>query len=193
MDNPDINELKLLETEINERRAEPKDMRIHQSAAPAIFSPDDDLMADDFFIEEDELADTAEAAESAVTANAEHTDDEAPLSNLNLAAHLAEKKTPLVDEGIVYTNDLRDAAVTGPKIAPYTIDASRIKYGTIGTAWLADYAVQGIKIADGAVTSSKIAPESITGEHLVDGSIEGRTIRNRSIGGEASGRQHYFR
>ncbi|MEK4326475.1 hypothetical protein MKX70_11605 [Paenibacillus sp. FSL R7-0312] len=73
----------------------------------------------------------------------------------------------------VYTDDLSDAAVTGAKIAPRTIDGSKLKFGIIGTPWLQDYAVQNINIADKAVTSSKIAPESIVGEHLAEGSISG--------------------
>ncbi|HEY4430043.1 MAG TPA: hypothetical protein VGN87_03285, partial [Paenibacillus sp.] len=73
----------------------------------------------------------------------------------------------------VYTDDLSDAAVTGAKIAPRTIDGSKLKFGIIGTPWLQDYAVQSINIADKAVTSSKIAPESIVGEHLAEGSVSG--------------------
>lgn len=84
----------------------------------------------------------------------------------------------------VYTDDLSDAAVTGAKIAPRTIDGSKLKFGIIGTPWLQDYAVQSINIADKAVTSSKIAQESIAGEHLAEGSISGGKLLDHSIGGE---------
>lgn len=84
----------------------------------------------------------------------------------------------------VYTDDLSDGAVTGAKIAPRTIDGSRLKHGIIGTPWLQDYAVQSINLADRAVTSSKIAPESVTGEHLAESSVSGGKLLDHSIGGE---------
>ncbi|KUP25488.1 hypothetical protein [Paenibacillus sp. DMB5] len=84
----------------------------------------------------------------------------------------------------VYTDDISEAAVTGSKIAPRTIDGSKLKFGIIGTPWLQDYAVQSINIAEKAVTSSKIAHESISGEHLVEGSISGGKLLDHSIGGE---------
>lgn len=97
---------------------------------------------------------------------------------------LSNKKAPHVNNAFIYTDDLSDLAVTGEKIAPASIDSSKLKQESIHTESLADYAVQTIKIADGAVTSSKIAPDSITVEHLSDASVAGSKLQDRSIGGE---------
>lgn len=78
-----------------------------------------------------------------------------------VVVHAPEPVLPVLEKERlqpVYTDDLCDAAVTGQKIAPRTIDGSKLKFGIIGTPWLQDYAVQSINIADKAITSSKIAP-----------------------------------
>lgn len=84
----------------------------------------------------------------------------------------------------LYADENSAAAVAGPKVAPRTIDGSKLKSGIIGTPWLQDYAAQSTNIADKAVTSSKIAPEFVPGEHLAEGSVGREQLKNGSSGPE---------
>ena len=56
-----------------------------------------------------------------------------------------------VQRAIIYTDDIRDHAVTGEKLAQKTIDASKLKDGSVGTNVLRDYAVDNSKLADQSV------------------------------------------
>lgn len=58
---------------------------------------------------------------------------------------------------VLYTDDLIDQAITTEKIANRSIDASKIKPGTIGSNELMDYGINNTKLGDESVTSSKIA------------------------------------
>lgn len=164
VDNPEMNELTLLEERKVSSQSEEKELRLHETAAPILPEQGKEI-----------------PLTAAVEAGPEHENLDGTRALQEL---LSEKAAPNQEQGIIYTDDIIDEAVTREKIAPFTIDASRIMRGTIDTAWIADYAVENIKLADRAVTSSKIAPSSVNGSHLVDGSIEGRTIRDHSIGGE---------
>jgi hypothetical protein len=95
------------------------------------------------------------------------------------------------------TVNLRDGAVTGPKLAPDAVGPRELADSGVQTAALADGAVTTPKIADGAVTDPKIisvswtkligtAPPppagSVTTAQLVDGAVTSAKIADGSVG-----------
>jgi hypothetical protein len=82
--------------------------------------------------------------------------------------------TPKIRASAVNASRLANGAVTGPKIAP----------GAVGFDALADSAVQGSKIAPLAVGSGSLANGSVTATKLAEGAVGGSNVSVTSIYGD---------
>ncbi|MFD2880486.1 hypothetical protein ACFTAO_38345 [Paenibacillus rhizoplanae] len=185
MDNPDTTELSMLDSSPKTQKnqelewveaAEGEDLALQVSGVEML----------EVIAPPRQTVTALEGTQGTVTEEVRGQEDRAPLLEAQVTAPPEKERLQPV-----YTDDLSDGAVTGAKIAPRTIDGSRLKHGIIGTPWLQDYAVQNINLADRAVTSSKIAPESVTGEHLAESSVSGgQTAGSLHRRREAEGWQH---
>ena len=88
-----------------------------------------------------------------------------------------------VSGGVVYINNavIRDASITGAKIAGGTITGSLIANGTITGANILTATITNSDIADGTITGTKIANVTITSSNIVTASITGGDIANSTI------------
>jgi hypothetical protein len=81
----------------------------------------------------------------------------------------------------VASSQLRDGAVTGPKIAAKAVDGGKLGDGAVGNAALGAKAVDGGKIADGAVGGSQLAADAVTASKLADGSVGAAAIADGNL------------
>lgn len=99
------------------------------------------------------------------------------------------------------TNQLRNRAVTAPKLANNSVTSPKIRRGAVGNSDLANNsvstqkiqagaiissdlavgAVLGGNLADGAVTSSKLAVDSVLGANLANGAVTSSKVANGAI------------
>ena len=93
--------------------------------------------------------------------------------------------------GSIGTNELADASVTNPKLAPNAVTTDKILDGTVQTVDLADASVTNPKLAPNAVTTDKIldgtilgidiAPNTLTGLNIFDGSVNTVDLAPNSV------------
>ena len=69
------------------------------------------------------------------------------------------------------TSDIKNKAVTKPKIDKQAVSANRIAKNAVKTNKLADQAVSNGKIADDAVDTGKIADRAVTTDKIADGAV----------------------
>jgi hypothetical protein len=82
----------------------------------------------------------------------------------------------------IKTTHLQDGAVTLAKLAPNSVDGSKIVDGTIGLADLAANSVDGTKIVDASIGLAKLAANSVDASKIVDGSIGTAELANAAVG-----------
>ncbi|MBI4712912.1 MAG: hypothetical protein HY762_06410 [Planctomycetes bacterium] len=82
------------------------------------------------------------------------------------------------------TNEIKDGAVTTPKLATGAVDAGRIAQNAVTTEKITDDAVTTTKIRDGAVTRAKMADGIIGTAELQDGSVTTPKLAASSVTAE---------
>ena len=92
--------------------------------------------------------------------------------------------TPKIRASAVNASRLANGAVTGPKIAPGAVGPAGLGPGAVGFDALADSAVQGSKIAPLAVGSGSLANGSVTATKLAEGAVGGSNVSVTSIYGD---------
>jgi hypothetical protein len=83
--------------------------------------------------------------------------------------------------GSVRTVDLRDDAVSSPKIADATITAGDLGADSVGSEEIAKDAVKSEEIADNAVTTTEVAPDSLTAGDLAADSVGSSELQSSSV------------
>lgn len=83
----------------------------------------------------------------------------------------------------VGTNDIKNGAVTKPKLAGQAVATAKIKKLAVKTNRLADRAVKSGKLADRAVMTEKLADLAVTTEKLADLAVNTEKIADDAITG----------
>lgn len=102
------------------------------------------------------------------------------LTGSALAAKASISSRQIVD-GTVRTVDLRDNAVTSPKIADATVTAADLGTDSVGTDEIAKDAVNSDEIADNAVASPEVADQSLTANDLGADSVGSSELQAGSV------------
>ena len=69
------------------------------------------------------------------------------------------------------TNDIKNQAVTKPKIAKKAVETGRLDDQAVTERTIRDLAVTTGKLADGAVTTTKLGPSAVTTDKISDGQV----------------------
>jgi hypothetical protein len=81
----------------------------------------------------------------------------------------------------VTTPKLADGAVTAKKISTQAVGPAKIALGAIRTAKIFDAAVTTAKLADGSVNTAKLADNSVTTSKIADGNVLNADLGNNSV------------
>jgi hypothetical protein len=91
----------------------------------------------------------------------------------------------------VGTAQLKDGAVTNPKVAADAITTTKVKDGAVKTtdiaaanvtgSLLADGSVTSLKVGDGAITGPKLAQNSVSNSKVIDGAITSTKVSDGAI------------
>ncbi len=92
--------------------------------------------------------------------------------------------TPKIRASAVNASRLANGAVTGPKIAPGAVGPAGLGPGAVGFDALADSAVQGSKIAPEAVGTGALANGAVTAAKLAEGAVGGSNVSVTSVYGD---------
>ena len=79
------------------------------------------------------------------------------------------------------TNQLRNRAVTAPKLANNSVTPAKIRAGAVGNRALANNSVSTQKIRAGAIISSDLAAGSVLGANLGDGAVTSSKLAADSV------------
>jgi trimeric autotransporter adhesin len=79
------------------------------------------------------------------------------------------------------TNQLRNRAVTAPKLANNSVTPAKIRAGAVGNRALANNSVSTQKIRAGAIISSDLAAGSVLGANLGDGAVTSSKLANDAV------------
>ena len=79
------------------------------------------------------------------------------------------------------TAQLKNGAVTNPKIAANAVNGQKIVNGSVGGVDLANNAVNGPKIFDGSIAAPDLADNSVNGAKIADGSVAGADLADNSV------------
>ncbi len=80
------------------------------------------------------------------------------------------------------TDDIKNKAVTKPKIDKQAVTSNRIADLTVKTKKLADGAVNTDKLGGQSVTTDKIADSAVNGDKVLDNSLTGSEIDESTLG-----------
>ncbi len=113
------------------------------------------------------------------------------LAGSAFAAKTASVSSRQIVNGTVRTIDLRDNAVSSPKIADATVSANDLGSDSVGSDEIAKDAVnsdeiakdavKSDEIAENAVTSAEVAPDSLTAGDLASNSVTSPEIADQTI------------
>jgi hypothetical protein len=81
----------------------------------------------------------------------------------------------------VTTPKIADGAVTAKKISTQAVGPAKIALGAIRTAKIFDAAVTTAKLADGSVNTAKLADNSVTSSKIADGNVTSNDLGNNSV------------
>ena len=136
VDNPDMNELKLLSSFNTESQQEDQEVKLHQSLA---------MVEVDEYVEQkrtqgslsnegsEQGSKPKEAKDLSAKERVAQNESGQPVRHEQMVKEaLQEKRASQLEKGIIYTDDLSSSSVTGDKIAPFTIDSTKIRHGAIG-------------------------------------------------------------
>jgi hypothetical protein len=88
---------------------------------------------------------------------------------------------PKIAPGAVGRRDLARAAVSSGKIAPAAVGAGALGTGAVTPGKLAPNAVTGATLANGSVTTDKLGPNAVTGAKIAGATITGANIQNGQV------------
>ncbi|MCX7731634.1 MAG: hypothetical protein N2248_00490 [candidate division WOR-3 bacterium] len=91
------------------------------------------------------------------------------------------KLSILLPDNSVDTAQLKDLAVTNPKLALGAVGSSNIQNNAITTEKIANEAVTSGRIAPGAVTGAKIATWAVTQEKIMNGAVDDSKLANNAV------------
>jgi hypothetical protein len=83
--------------------------------------------------------------------------------------------------GAVGRRDLARGAVSAGKIAPAAVGAAALGTGAVTPSKLASNAVTGATLANGSVTTEKLGPNAVTGAKIAGATITGANIQNGQV------------
>jgi hypothetical protein len=104
------------------------------------------------------------------------------LAGSALAAKTATVSSRQIVDGTVRTVDLRDNAVTSPKIANATITADDLGTNSVGSDEIAENAVTSPKVAPDSLTAGDLAPASVGSSEVADQSLTQDDLGPDSVG-----------
>jgi hypothetical protein len=93
------------------------------------------------------------------------------LAGSAFAAKTASISSRQIVDGTVRTVDLRDNAVTSPKIADATIAAADLGTNSVGSDEIAENAVASPEVADQSLTQNDLGPDAVGSSELQAGSV----------------------
>jgi hypothetical protein len=103
------------------------------------------------------------------------------LTGTAFAAKTASISSRQIVDGTVRTVDLRDNAVTSPKIADATVTAADLGTDSVGSDEIAKDAVKSDEIAENAVASPEVADQSLTQNDLGPDSVGSSELQAGSV------------
>ncbi|MEQ8833337.1 MAG: hypothetical protein RIB67_02685 [Miltoncostaeaceae bacterium] len=102
-------------------------------------------------------------------------------------------RTADLRDGAITTPKVGDEAITTPKVADAAIATSKIVDGGVTTAKLGDGAVTGPKIDEGAVSTPKLGDAAVTTPKIGDGAVTGPKLGDASVTREKLASTERFR
>jgi hypothetical protein len=100
--------------------------------------------------------------------------------------HLSVRSAQIVD-GTVRTVDIRDNAVTAPKIAPDAVGSAQIAENAVASPEVAPDSLTASDLGPASVTSSEVADQSLTSDDLGPDSVGASEIAANSVGSSELG------
>jgi hypothetical protein len=106
------------------------------------------------------------------------------LSGSALAVGLAKNsvRSAQIVDGTVRTRDVKDAAVTGTKIAPNAVGPDQIAENAVSSAKVAPDSLTAQDLAPNSVTSSEVADQSLTADDLGPNSVGSSEVQDNAVG-----------